>query len=59
MVAVFFMVFLVVWLFGTVALYACVPCAATVMRQAAFFTEQEGVRADERADSVAARTHNC
>jgi hypothetical protein len=53
------MVFLVVWLFGTVALYACVPCAATVMRQAAFFTEQEGVRADERADSFAARTHNC
>jgi hypothetical protein len=43
------MVFLVVWLFGTVALYACVPGPAIALRQAAFFAGQEAVRGDERA----------
>jgi hypothetical protein len=49
MVAVFFMAFLVVWLFGTLALYACVPGAAIALRQAAFFPGQEAIRGDERA----------
>jgi hypothetical protein len=48
MVAVFFIGYLVVMLFGTVPMYAWAPRRATAMRQAAFFAGQEGVRADER-----------
>jgi hypothetical protein len=56
MVAVFFIGYLVVMLFGTVPMYACALRRATAVRQAAFFAGQVGVRADERCAACGSGT---